>query len=501
MLGPPKSRQLDRSVLVSLDTLVPNNHFYRHLHAQLDLSFVREWVTASYAHRGRPSVDPVVFFKLQLVMFFEGIRSEQQLLAVAADRLSVRWYLGFALDERLPDQSTLTRTRQRLGLDFFRRFFEHVVDLCEEAGLIWGKEVLADATRVPGNASMDSLVPRLAEVVDDHLVQLFDTDATERDRTPVTNEDGPPMLHPKSTRTDTAAQNEQERWDVLEECRLDPQRPASGPYQRLSDRKVSRTDPDACAIAMRDGRTVAGYQDHYLVDGGKARIILHAFVTPGDVAENNVLLDQIRRTIFRRKLRPKRVIADAKYASADNIRALEDDGIRAYVPLPEWDKSSPYFHIAAFTYDAEENVYRCPEGQVLTLKWIDEEAERNVYRAKASVCNACPVKEQCTRSNQGRLIGRSFHAAYVERVRGYQETPTYQKAMRKRSVWVEPLFAEAKQWLGLRRFRLRRLANVNIEALLVASGQNLKRWLQSTGWGRRMLPGSGLEAALGPAPI
>ncbi len=103
MLGPPKSRQLDRSVLVSLDTLVPNNHFYRHLHAQLDLSFVREWVTASYAHRGRPSVDPVVFFKLQLVMFFEGIRSEQQLLAVPADRLSVRWYLGFALDERLPD--------------------------------------------------------------------------------------------------------------------------------------------------------------------------------------------------------------------------------------------------------------------------------------------------------------------------------------------------------------------------------------------------------------
>jgi len=59
MLGPPKSRQLDRSVLVSLDTLVPNNHFYRHLHAQPDLSFVREWVTASYAHRGRPWVEPL----------------------------------------------------------------------------------------------------------------------------------------------------------------------------------------------------------------------------------------------------------------------------------------------------------------------------------------------------------------------------------------------------------------------------------------------------------
>jgi transposase len=157
MLGPVKTRSLNSSVLVSLEALVPANHFYRHLEATLDLSFVRNWVKECYADRGRPSIDPVVFFKLQLVMFFEGVRSEQQLLAVAGDRLSVRWYLGYTLDERLPDQSTLTRTRQRLGLDFFRRFFEHVVDLCEEAGLVWGKEVLADATRVPGNASMDSL--------------------------------------------------------------------------------------------------------------------------------------------------------------------------------------------------------------------------------------------------------------------------------------------------------------------------------------------------------
>ena len=80
-------------------------------------------------------------------------------------------------------------------------------------------------------------------------------------------------------------------------------------------------------------------------------------------------------------------------------------------------------------------------------------------------------------------------SAYVERVRGYRGTPAYEQALRKRSVWVEPLFAEAKQWHGLGQFRLRGLVNVNIEALLVATGQNLKRWLQATGWGRRGLPG------------
>jgi hypothetical protein len=75
-------------------------------------------------------------------------------------------------------------------------------------------------------------------------------------------------------------------------------------------------------------------------------------------------------------------------------------------------------------------------------------------------------------------------------VRAYADTPTCQKAVRKRSVWVEGLFAEAKQWHGLHRFRLRGLAHVNIQALLVAAGQNLKRWLRATGWGRRSFPGS-----------
>ena len=157
--------------------------------------------------------------------------------------------------------------------------------------------------------------------------------------------------------------------------------------------------------------------------------------------------------------------------------------------MPEWDKSSPYYHNAAFADDGEHDVYRCPQGQTLKRKWIDEAGARAIYRAPAARCHSCPVKGECTRSNQGRLVSRSFHAEYLDRVRGDRGTAADEKALRKRNVWVEPLFAEAKQWHGLRRFRLRGLANVNIEALLVATGQNLKRWLRATGWGRRGLPG------------
>lgn len=82
-------------------------------------------------------------------------------------------------------------------------------------------------------------------------------------------------------------------------------------------------------------------------------------------------------------------------------------------------------------------------------------------------------------------------------MRGYQETEAYKKALRKRSMWVEPLFGEAKEWHGLRRFRLRRLWRVNAETLLTAAGQNLKRLLSRAGWGRRPFPGGALGGCWG----
>src|SRR6266581_2244509 len=155
----------------SLEDLVPASNFYRHLETKLDLGFVRDLVHTTYKEGGRPSVDPRVFFKLQLVMFFEGLRSERELIRVAADRLSVRWYLGYDLDEDLPDHSSLTRIRKRYGLAVFRRFFEAIVEQCREAGLVWGKELYFDATQVDANASLDSRVPRF--VVEAHLDALF----------------------------------------------------------------------------------------------------------------------------------------------------------------------------------------------------------------------------------------------------------------------------------------------------------------------------------------
>ena len=166
MLGPRKARHVDRPVLASLEALVPPGNFYRHLAEVLDLAFVRDLVPDRYAAGGRPGLDPVVFFQLQLILFFEGLRSEWQLVATASLHLAHRWYLGYALNEPLPDHSSRSRIRQRLGLGLglavFWRFFDEVVEHCRAAGLVWGRELYLDGTQVEANASLDSLRPRFA---------------------------------------------------------------------------------------------------------------------------------------------------------------------------------------------------------------------------------------------------------------------------------------------------------------------------------------------------
>jgi transposase len=515
MMG-KKERCFAPLVNVSLEDLVPADHFYRHLERTLDLSFVREFVQEAYANKGRPSIDPVVFFKLQLVMFFEGIRSERQLMRHAADRLSVRWYIGYDLGEPLPDHSSLTRIRERYGVDAFRRFFDAIVEQCQQEKLVWGRELYIDSTQVNANADLDSLTPRFAvearAAIQAHLAALFAEEASQQEL-----QTGAPEAIAASPEATATAVNacpvplplpvalaEPVREELIQEnaARHDwiaeqgrPQREVRGYYQRTSDLRISTTDPDATPMRLKGGGTHLGYHTHYVVDGGKARIILQVLVTPSEVMDNQPMRDLIFRTRFRWKLHPRHVTGDTKYGTIENIKAIEDAGIRAYVPLPDWEHQRPYFGPAQFRYDGEHDCYICPTDQRLHLSKMDYSGQRAAYSAEAATCNACALKAQCTPSNQGRLVHRSFHASYLERVRSYHQTHAYQKAMNKRKVWVEPLFAEAKDWHGLRRFRLRELRRVNCEALRIAAGQNLKRLLKKRGWGRRPFPTEALCAS------
>jgi hypothetical protein len=267
---------------------------------------------------------------------------------------------------------------------------------------VWGEELFFDATKIRANADVDTLVPRFYWRAKQHLEELF-SDApaaapsgSEEQAPPerVANDATPPPSLPVPL---TAAENEvlaaenAARWPLLDHRRLDPERPAAGPYQRATDRRVSPTDPDA-ALMHVGGHAALGYHDHYVVDGGKARIILHAVVTPADVMENTPMLDLVRRVRFRWKLRPKRAVGDTAYGTGENLQGLAADGIRAYVPLPDWGKNSPFFSQRDFTYDSAQDVYRCPQGTVLRLRGNNYVTGVGINQAPTATCQACPVR-------------------------------------------------------------------------------------------------------------
>lgn len=139
---------------VTLEDLVPEDNFYRQVEFCIDLSFVRDLAGEFYSSIGCPSIDPVVFFKLQLIAFFEGTRSERRLMETVNLNLAHRWFIGYDLDEPVPDHSSLSKIRKRYGLEAFQLFFERIVELCIEAGLVWGEELYFDSTMVQANASI-----------------------------------------------------------------------------------------------------------------------------------------------------------------------------------------------------------------------------------------------------------------------------------------------------------------------------------------------------------
>jgi transposase len=409
---------------ISLEALVPKDNFYRRLQARLDLSFVREFVAPLYANGGRPSVDPVVFFKLQLVMFFEDLRSERQLMKVVADRLSLRWYLGYDLHEPLPDHSSLTRIRERFGLRVFRRFFERIVEECIEAGLVWGEELFFDATKVEANASMESRIPRFS--AEAHLGGLFGDDegtpeAEAADETPEPYAGADLVALPAASDHGLRAKNaEREDW-ISREGKPD-RTIVRGGYRRRSDYELSPTDPDASLMQHKRGATRMGYHAHYVVDGGKARVIPNVLVTPADVTENQPMLDLLFRTRFRWRARVRRVTGDSTYGTKENIAAVEKASIRPYLSMADFEKKSTYYGSSRFVYEPEQDLYRCPRGEPLRLYTHSYTERLSRYRADPQSCNACPLKPECTPGDSGRVLMRSFDEELLERVRAYPKT-------------------------------------------------------------------------------
>jgi transposase len=153
-----KRKEFNKNCLsAAVEDYIPKDNLYRRLKQVLDLRFLYDIVKPYYGKCGQKSVDPVVFFKLQLVAHFENICSERALIKKSQLRLDILHFLDYGLGERLPCHSSLSRTRKRLPAAVFETCFQHILSACVEAGMVSGHTQVVDAAFVEANASTDSL--------------------------------------------------------------------------------------------------------------------------------------------------------------------------------------------------------------------------------------------------------------------------------------------------------------------------------------------------------
>jgi hypothetical protein len=214
------------------------------------------------------------------------------------------------LGEPLPDHASLTRIRERYGVEVFRRFFDAIVKQCQQEKLVWGKELYFDSTQVNATADLDSLTPRFAvearEAIQEHLTALFTPETAQLEKPEVSSGEAPlpeplpvdpfcagsaplPVVLSEEQHEELATDNAARHDWIAEEG--GQQRAIHGKYQRTADFRISTTDPDATPMRLKRGGVHLGYHTHYVVDGGKRRIILAVLVVPGEVMDNQPMLD------------------------------------------------------------------------------------------------------------------------------------------------------------------------------------------------------------------
>ena len=134
------------SYRVNLDKRVRSDHPLRRINEVLELSFVRGQVAHTYGRRGNKSVPPGVILRMMLLLFLDDVKSERELMRIIPERLDYLWFLGYGLDDEIPDHSVLSKARKRWGKEVFLSLFSRVVHQCAEAGLVGGSKIHVDAS-------------------------------------------------------------------------------------------------------------------------------------------------------------------------------------------------------------------------------------------------------------------------------------------------------------------------------------------------------------------
>ena len=458
-----------------LPDVIPDDNFYKVLKKKLDLSFVYKLTKSVYSHTGRPSLDPVVFFKMLLVGYLENCSTDRALERLFQLRLDLLYFIDHDINEAVPDHSTICKTRKRIPTEVFQAVFNNILKKCVEAGLVSGKIQSIDTAYINANASLDRMVEvkLIDRDPDEYLHEVRSQDRDDDEQGDIARK----RLEKSQRDLERYTQMRKEKYSELD----------GGKAHRKNKRRflsnathMSKTDPDARIAKKSSKPRMLCYSSAVAVDTDH-NVVTHISAEHASKKDSRLLLDITESTFNRLEnlgLSPAAILADAGFSSGENYYILKHWKIDAFIPIHGSYKSIR----TGFIYDPKKDQYICRNNKTLAFTSIQNRSgyETKAYYSSKSDCDNCSYRNQCVDS---RGIKRILHTLYKEE---YEEMISKLKSNKGQQSYalrmqtVEPTIGTLQQYYGLRWINVRGKDLANKVMLMAGAALNLKKWVKKT---------------------
>jgi transposase len=422
---------------------------------------------------GRTPWDPRLLVSLWIYAYSRGISSAREIARRCSYEPAFQWLCG------LGEVNHHTLSDFRVDHDAsLRELFVQVLGVLSSEGLVSLERVMHDGTRIKACAGSDSF--RREERLKEHL-------KTARQQVEAMGD--PRQEEPKRKR---AAQERavRERQQRLEQALEEVQKVREAKRADKEQARASQSDPQARIMKQSDGGYAPSYNVQLSTEASN-RIIVGAEVSQSG-SDFVHLIGAVAQVEANLGKKPAQVVVDGGFTSRENIMAMAQQGVDMIGSLPEANPSSAgqqrqrgvseKFYLDKFSYDVQQNIYRCPAGASLTAKGREfcPGVVLHKYVARAEVCGACQFRSECCPGNQhhGRSVIRAVHSPEVRQFAEKMQTEAAKSAYRQRGAVAEFPHAWIKDKLGLKQFRLRGLIKVRLEVLWAALTYNIQQWIR-----------------------
>ena len=427
--------------IVNLDDLVPREHLLRKIDAAVSFDRIYALVEDLYCpDNGRPSIDPVVLFKIVLIQHLYGIRSLRQTAADVEMNIAYRWFIGYPINKTTPHFATISYNfRHRFTEETVEQIFEWILSEVDCAGYLAPEVVFVDGTHIKANANMKrkikESIPIAAKVYEKQLREEINKDREEHGKKP-----------------------------------FDDDPPNQSPEEKVVTK--STTDPDSGVFHKGEHKKCFAYCVQTICDSHN--FILGATVNPGNM-HDSVAFDVVYDKVTERFPQIQVVTADAAYKTPWICKKIFDDERIPSLPYKRPMTKKGFFKKYEYVYDEYFDCVICPENQILKYSTTTRDGYRE-YKSDPSICRYCPSRERCTASkNCQKVVTLHIWNEYLERAEDARHSPTGKQAYEKRGETIERIFADAKEKYAMRYTPYRGLSHVSNWVKLKYAAMNLKK--------------------------